>query len=115
MRNWEGNAKSRFDLIQMKEGSVAREKANLDAERRRVVDEGKKAVEEAKEKSREFDSLTLNMQKRIDYEVGIVKLSLQQAQNEKEQEFSSRRKFVDEEYGKLMGIKDTMELLKEEN
>ena len=52
------------------------------------------------------------MQKRIDYEVGVVRLGLEQAQNEKEQEFGSRRRFVDEEYGKLMGLKDTMELLK---
>ena len=56
--------------------------------------------------------MKLNVQKRIDYEVGIVKLSLEQAQQEKEQEFLNRRKFVDEEYGKLMGIKDTMDLLK---
>lgn len=40
---------------------------------------------------------------------------MEQAQQEKEQEFANRRKFVDEEYGKLMGIKDTMDLLKIEN
>lgn len=59
--------------------------------------------------------MQLTLQKRIDYEVGVVKLSLEQAQQEKEQEFAGRRKFVDEEYGKLMGIKDTMDLLKNEN
>jgi len=52
-------------------------------------------LDETKEKGREYESLILNVQKRIDYEVGVVKLSLEQAQNEKEQEFMNRRKFVD--------------------
>lgn len=77
-----------------------------------MADEGKKVVDDAKDRARQYDKLLLNLQKRIDYEVGIVKLSLQQAQNEKEQEFTNRRRFVDEEYGKLMGIKDTLQLLK---
>jgi hypothetical protein len=80
-RNWESSAKSRLDLIQMKEGSIVREKANLEAERKRVLDEGKQALEEAKEKGREHEKLLLNLQKRVDYEVGVVKLSLEQAQN----------------------------------
>lgn len=52
--NWEASAKSRLDLIQMKEGSIAREKANLEVERKRVLDEGKQALDEAKDKGREY-------------------------------------------------------------
>ena len=55
------------------------------------------------------------MQKKIDYEVGLVKLSLEQERIQKEEEFATRRKFVDEEYGKLMGVKDSLEILKKEN
>lgn len=45
----------------------------------------------------------------------MKKLAIQQEYQEKEAEFLSRKKFIDEEYGKLMGIKDTTDLIKEEN
>lgn len=55
------------------------------------------------------------MEKRIAYEVGLAKLSSEQEQSKKEEEFKSKRKFVDEEYDKLMRIKDTMEFVTKEN
>lgn len=40
---------------------------------------------------------------------------MQQEYQEKEVEFLNKKKFIDEEYGKLMGIKDTTDIIKEEN
>lgn len=54
----------------------------------------------------------LNLNKKIEYEVNIKKLAMQQEYQNKESEFLSRKKFIDEEYGKLMGIKDTTDLIK---
>jgi hypothetical protein len=37
---------------------------------------------------------------------------MEQAQSQREEEYANKRRFVDEEYGKLMGIKDSMDILK---
>lgn len=56
-----------------------------------------------------------NLNKKIDYEVGVAKLAIQQEYQEKQGEFLSRKKFIDEEYGKLMGIQESCEIIKQEN
>lgn len=45
----------------------------------------------------------------------MAKLAIQQEYQEKQSEFLERKKFIDEEYGKLMGIKDTMDVIKQES
>lgn len=57
----------------------------------------------------------LNVNKKIDHEVNVGKLAIQQEYQEKQSEFLERKKFIDEEYGKLMGIKDTMDVIKQES
>lgn len=76
-------------------------------ERKRVKEQFEKRDKELRSKISEYDHLLLTTKEKIDYEVGIVKLSLQQEYQEKNSQFLERKKFVDEEYGKLMGIKDT--------
>jgi hypothetical protein len=55
------------------------------------------------------------MEQRISYEVGLAKLSHEQEQALKEQQQQAKRKFVEEEYDKLMRIKDTMGFVSREN
>ena len=64
---------------------------------------------------KEYDDLLLNLNKKIEYEVGVAKLAIQQEYQEKQSDFLSRKKFIDEEYGKLMGIKESCDIVKEEN
>jgi len=55
------------------------------------------------------------MKEKIKYEVNVVKLSLQQDFYDREAEGMRRKKVVDEEYGKLMGIKDSIDIVEKEN
>lgn len=55
------------------------------------------------------------MKEKIKYEVNVVKLSLQQDYYDREAEGMRRKKVVDEEYGKLMGIKDSIDIVEKEN
>ncbi len=45
----------------------------------------------------------------------MAKLSLQQEYQDKEAESMRRKKVIDEDYGKLMGIKDSIDIVEKEN
>jgi hypothetical protein len=45
----------------------------------------------------------------------LAKLSLQQEYQDKEAESMRRKKVIDEDYGKLMGIKDSIDIVEKEN
>ena len=45
LKSWEGSAKSRLELIEMKENTVTREKASLEVERHKMVEDHKKNIE----------------------------------------------------------------------
>jgi hypothetical protein len=94
----------------MKSATVSTQIQNLKRAKKDFQELIAKRDKQLQDKIKVHDDLSLKVKKKIKHKVNLAKLSLQQGYQKREAQSMMRRKVIDDDYCKMMGIKYSIEI-----